>query len=72
MRSNDHDCLREISKLRPEEQLRLVEVITTNLRGAVRQPGKKRSILELEGLGADLWRKLDVETYIRQERDSWD
>jgi hypothetical protein len=28
-------------------------------------------ILELEGLGADLWRSIDVDKYIREERDSW-
>ena len=31
----------------------------------------RRSILELDGLGMDLWRSIDVEAYIRRERDSW-
>ena len=31
----------------------------------------KHSIMELEGLGADFWRTIDVEEYIRRERASW-
>ena len=30
------------------------------------------SILELEGLGAEIWRSIDVEKYIREERESWE
>jgi plasmid stability protein len=29
------------------------------------------SIMELEGLGKELWEGIDVAEYIRQERDSW-
>jgi hypothetical protein len=32
----------------------------------------KHSILELKGLGKEYWRSIDVEEYIRQERDSWE
>jgi plasmid stability protein len=31
-----------------------------------------RSILELRGLGKEMWREIDVAEYIRGERDSWD
>lgn len=31
----------------------------------------KHSIMELEGLGAEFWRTIDVEEYIREERASW-
>ena len=33
---------------------------------------KTHSIMELAGLGADYWRSIDVDEYIRQERDSWE
>ena len=33
--------------------------------------GDRRSIRELEGLGADLWSNLDIESYVGGERDSW-
>jgi hypothetical protein len=31
----------------------------------------KRSIMELQGLGAEMWRAIDVDAYLKQERDSW-
>ncbi len=36
-------------------------------------PGvKTHSILELKGLGKEFWRSIDVEKYLREERESWD
>jgi endonuclease III len=29
------------------------------------------SLMELKGLGKELWRSIDVEAYLKQERDSW-
>lgn len=37
-----------------------------------KQPAKERSILELRGLGKEIWQDIDVDEYIRKERDSWD
>jgi hypothetical protein len=36
------------------------------------EPRKRRRITELKGLGKDYWRSIDVEDYLRRERDSWD
>jgi plasmid stability protein len=33
---------------------------------------KTYSLMELEGLGKELWEGIDAAEYIRQERDSWD
>jgi plasmid stability protein len=33
---------------------------------------KTLSLMELEGLGKDLWEGIDAAEYIREERDSWD
>ncbi len=30
------------------------------------------SIMELEGLGKEIWQKIDAGEYIRQERKTWD
>lgn len=30
------------------------------------------SILELQGLGKELWREVDAATHVREERESWD
>jgi hypothetical protein len=34
-------------------------------------PQPKRSILELEGLGKEIWNGIDAGEYVNQERDSW-
>jgi plasmid stability protein len=34
--------------------------------------GERVSILELEGLGKELWEGIDAAEYVRRERDSWD
>lgn len=32
----------------------------------------KRSIMELHGLGADSWRDIDAQEYIKELREEWD
>jgi hypothetical protein len=32
---------------------------------------KTHSVLEFEGLGKEFWRSIDVDKYIRKERESW-
>ncbi len=34
--------------------------------------GKRRSLLEFEGLGKEVWNGIDPDKYIAAERDSWD
>lgn len=33
---------------------------------------RQHSILELEGLGKELWQGIDVDQYLEEERNSWD
>ena len=40
-----------------------------SLRGS---EGRARSILELEGLGKEIWQGVDPKDYIRELRDEWD
>lgn len=61
---------RQVETLTPEEQLRLLE----ELAGMVRRRmlvKPKRSIMELEGLGKEIWNGLDAQEYVNQERASW-
>ena len=32
----------------------------------------KHSVMELEGLGADIWKGVDAQEYVLKERNSWD
>jgi hypothetical protein len=66
------DVVATLPHLDPEEQLSLLEALSSALKKRI-SPGKakKHSLLELEGLGEGVWSKVDVDEYIGQERDSW-
>lgn len=65
-----NDYLNGISKLKPDEQLNLIEVISSGLKRHMDR--KKHSLLELEGLGADAWKGMDAQEYVDRERAAWD
>jgi hypothetical protein len=65
------DYVRGIEGLRPEEQLTLVEIISVKLRKLLRQKKPSHSIMELEGLGAYIWKDMDAQRYVNEERKSW-
>lgn len=64
------DVLRMTYKLELSEQLKLMEALTRLVRQQVDQL-EQRSVLELEGLGAEIWQEIDAQTYVDQERASW-
>ena len=66
------DYVKGIQKLKPEEQLSLVEIISAQLKKSFRRKARQHRITELEGLGADIWKDIDVQDYLRKERESWD
>ncbi len=60
---------RSLEALGPADQLRLVAEIISRMSGELSQ--QTRSLLDLEGLGQELWQSVDVEDYLRRERSSW-
>jgi hypothetical protein len=60
-------------KLLPEaEQLRLLELVVHQPAAtAARTPQPQRSLLELEGLGPDLWQGMDAQQYVNELRQEW-
>jgi hypothetical protein len=54
------------------ERLQLLQELLGTISNDVVETGSKRSIFELKGVGAEMWRDIDVDEYIRQERASWD
>ncbi|WP_416670056.1 hypothetical protein [Egbenema bharatensis] len=64
------DIRRQVEELTPNEQLRLLEDLAAIVR---RRMGDKpkRSIMELEGLGKEIWHGLNAQEYVNQERASW-
>ena len=61
---------RQVESLTVDEQLRLLEELAAIVRYRV-IPKPKRSILELRGLGKEIWKGIDAQKYVNQERDSW-
>jgi len=65
------DVLRIAQSLSPADQLRLISDVAEYLRRGGGKHGK-RSILELEGLGKEIWEGIDAQEYVDRERSSWD
>ena len=65
-------------KHRPSaERLRLVEITAHDLLHGERVSNvepvhQTRSLLELEGLGAEIWAGMDAQEYVNQLRSEWD
>jgi len=66
-----NDYVKGIEFLNVEEQLTLLQIISTGLKKSI-GTRRKSSIMELEGLGADIWKDIDAQWYVQQERRSWD
>jgi len=67
---------REIIQMEVSSRIRAIELIQHSLDQPVADatpPLQKRGRLsELEGLGKGTWAGVDIDQYIREERDSWD
>ncbi len=61
---------RYIKPLTPEEQRQLLTITAKNLAPSAQPP--KRSIMELHGLGAEIWHGIDAQAYVNALRDEWD
>jgi hypothetical protein len=55
-----------VKRLPPAERLRLVELIAHEMATRSEEPGNERSLLELEGLGAEIWQGVDAQEYVCQ------
>ena len=62
---------RHIKPLPREAQLRLLAKVAENLAATSDEPAK-HSLLELEGLGAEIWEGIDAQEYINELRAEWD
>ncbi|HPD17050.1 MAG TPA: hypothetical protein PLE19_19070 [Planctomycetota bacterium] len=63
------ELLNCVERLESEEQLRLLGDIAAMLRR--RNGDRPASILELRGLGKEVWDGVDAQEYVDRERASW-
>ena len=66
-----NDLYEHLRSIAEQEQRSLSQEVIHLLRQAVRSK-EKRSLLELRGLGKELWQDVDVNDHIQHERDAWD
>lgn len=72
METSDYKKALEIaSSLSPAERLNLIQELTAIV-AKNSQSTKRHSILELRGLGKEIWQGIDTQKYIDDERSSWD
>lgn len=64
------EIVRQILALTASEQRRLLELLTPLI---LREdsPRPVRSLLELRGLGKEIWEGMDAQEYVNRERTSW-
>ncbi|HEX6368361.1 MAG TPA: hypothetical protein VF006_05480 [Longimicrobium sp.] len=68
---NVPDALYDALKARAESRHRSVAQEVTHILSEVLTP-QRLSILELEGLGKELWSGIDATRHVEEERASWD
>lgn len=63
----------EIRGLPLPDRLRLAQRILGDVATeATAEAGPSRSLLDLEGLGAELWGSVDAQDYVNRLREEWD
>jgi len=65
-----YEVLSRVQSLTPADQLRLLEELAALVRRQV-TARPRRSILELQGLGKEIWQGIDAQEYVDRERASW-
>lgn len=63
-----------IKPLSNEDQLQLLAEMAKGLANGknISEKSPKRSIMELHGLGAEIWEGIDPDEYINEMRDEWE
>jgi plasmid stability protein len=69
---NMPDGLYKKLQARARRERRSVAQEVTHLLSEALEAARPLSILELQGLGKELWQGVDAAAHVRGERDSWD
>jgi len=64
---------REIKPLPPGDRLRLLVLVAKELADdSGPRESRKRNIMDLHGLGAEIWKGVDAQEYVDELRKEWD
>lgn len=75
MATNVEDIYHQhIKSLNAHDRLRLLALVAQDLapENGEAPTAKKRSIMELHGLGAEIWQGVDAQEYVNELRAEWD
>ena len=63
-----------IKPLPPADRLRLLAILAQGLAHGEDsgEPQPKRSLMELHGLGKEIWEGVDAQEYVNRLREEWD
>jgi len=64
------NALQVIQSLSASDRKRLLEELTAQT-AAGTEPAEEHSIMEICGLGKEIWEGIDAQEYVRNERASW-
>lgn len=65
------EMIQEARTLSVEERKQLIKALVDIVNEPEAAPPKKRNLLELAGLGAELWEGIDPQEYVNQLRSEW-
>jgi hypothetical protein len=65
------NALQIAESLPPDEQRRLIQELSVRVAKS-ESPERQHSILEMRGLGKEIWEGIDAQEYVNNERASWD
>lgn len=68
------DIVREAQALSAAERRELIKLLVDTLADSEtnKLPKKRRSLMELAGLGAEIWQGIDAQKYVNELRKEWD
>jgi hypothetical protein len=60
-----------IKPLPREQQVQLLDLLRSEIENG-EEKGQRHSILELHGLGKEIWQGVDPKDYVKELRDEWE
>ena len=61
-----------LKPLSTEDRLRLIAILAWDLAPEAVPSRRERSVLELHGLGKEIWEGIDAQEYVNSLREEWD
>ncbi len=64
--------LKAAKKLSVADQLKLISLISEDISHQALERTRRHKLMDLAGVGSELWEGIEAQEYVRQERESWE